>query len=100
MGNLSITEHYHGGVAGMPVVKWPRLARQNVLIGGAAVSSAPFSGETRMLRVNTDVACCIRVTPPGVATIAADVGDARFAPNQTEYLEVDPGATLSVIQTV
>lgn len=98
MANLSITEHYHGGVAGMPVVKWPELAKQNVAIGGASVSSGLFSPETRMIRVNCDVACCIRITRSG-PTQPVDTTYARFAPNQTEYLEVDPNGSLAVIQT-
>jgi hypothetical protein len=72
----------------------PPLAEQTVAIGAASAQSAPFSAETRFIRVHTDAACSILVGANPTATTAKK----RLAADQTEYFGVRPGDRIAVIE--
>ncbi len=62
-------------------------------------SSAAFSKDTNIIRINTDSVCSISVGPtnPAGNVPAAAVTNMRLAANVTEYFAVTPGHFLSVI---
>lgn len=91
MASVSFTEHVAGSLAGMQTVRMPPLAKQVVTIPG---TSSPFSGDSKIVRINVDAGCRI-AWGPGVSS--AGPTDARFIAGQTEYFEIHPGDSLAVI---
>lgn len=96
MAYISISEHTAGSSASMQMGKWPPLIVQTDLtIGAGAVQSAAFGGDTKALRVNCRAACKISVG----LNPDASVDGVGFSAGQTEWMNVEPGHKLSVIQT-
>lgn len=75
------------------IVALPPLAEQAVAIG-AVTASNPFSGGTRVIRLNADSACSIKVGPAGTTAATTNT---RLSPNVPEYFGVAAGNILSVI---
>lgn len=94
MATLYITEYPSASSGnGMPVPLCPALAKQIVAIGAVA-PSAPFSPNTRLIRVHADAICSVEIGGTGpVATVTSQ----RMAAGQTEYFGVTPNDKLSVI---
>ena len=89
-----ISEYPGGAPMGSQAPPEPALAEQSVAIGGGSAQSQPFSGGTKMIRVNVDATCSIAIgTDPTAAANAK-----RLAANQTEFFVVQPGHRLAVIQ--
>ena len=80
----------HGTMIG----KAPGIRQQTPLsIGGAPVQSLPFTAGTSYIRMHCDAICSIDIGENPTATTSK----ARMAANQTEYMGVNPGDSLSVI---
>jgi hypothetical protein len=99
MAKLYVTEYPDTAGAfaqsALQVVREPPLNDQTpVAIGASSLSSAPFTGQTRVVRLHTDVVCSILIGPPGTVATA---NNQRLAANQTEYKMVVPGNIVSVI---
>lgn len=77
----------------LPMVRGPKVADNNVAIGGTSTQSSAFNADTRIIRVHTDAICSIEIgaNPTAAAT------SARMAANQTEYFFVTPGHKIAVI---
>lgn len=75
------------------LVKGPPIAKQSIAIAGASTPAAAFNVKTRVVRLQCDAICRVRVNEAG----SADATDMRFAAEQTEYFGVDPGGALAVI---
>ena len=73
----------------------PRVARQQLAVGGSAVASQPFTDTTRFVRLHSDVPCRVEFG----ATPTADAQSMRLAAGVTEFFGVAPGLRLSVITT-
>jgi hypothetical protein len=88
-----VSEYPGGAPFGSQAVPEPALAEHNLAIGAVSVQSQAFSGGTRIIRVNVDVACCIAFGPNPIAVNTAK----RRCANQTEFFVVEPGHRLAVI---
>jgi hypothetical protein len=93
MSLLDISEHTAGAAL---VLTEPCTAEQQLAIGGASVSSNPFSEHTRLVRVHCEAPCRIAI---GKMPTAGPTNK-RLAANQTEVFGVLPGHSLAVIGTV
>ena len=71
---------------------------QQVTIGAEAKSSA-FNTATRLIRVQAEGLCCIKLSKQPSFTQAAATTDVRLTAGQTEYFGINPGDRLSVILT-
>jgi hypothetical protein len=69
---------------------------QQVTIGGEAKSAA-FATSTRLIRVQAEGICCIKLSKQPNFTQSAGVTDVRLTAGQTEYFGINPGDKLSVI---
>lgn len=78
----------------MQAVQTPSIGTQTVAIGGASAQSAAFKSNTRIVRINTDMACHVVFGANPVATTSM----ARMSADQTEYFGVVPGQKIAVIQ--
>jgi len=79
---------------GIQIPSGTPLATYDVAVGASATAGAIFNPTTKMIRLNTDVTCRIRMDNGNTVTAA----DARFSANQTEYWGVPgPGMNISVI---
>jgi hypothetical protein len=76
----------------------PPTEEQSISIGGASVAASPFEASTYMIRVNTDVNCCLAFGTPQVPPVAV-VGFHRLGANETGYYTVSPGHLLAVISS-
>lgn len=92
MSNLYIAEFPAIMAEHWQLVKMPPIAEQVVAIG-AAVQSAAFSAQTRMIRVFAGAGCSIAIGGNPTATTS----NCPLAANQTEFFGVGPGEILSVI---
>ena len=91
MSKLYITEFAGLLPSGIPA--GPALAEQTpVTIGSAANQSASFGVNTRAVRLHTDAICSY-----SCGGAAASTSSPRLTSNQTEYVSVVPGGSLSVI---
>jgi len=101
MATLTVTEFTTPFVersAGMPMVRGPKTAQNNVAIGATTTQSAAFAATTGVIRVHTDTTCCIEVggTNP-TAIIVGSTGSSRMVAGATEYFYVTPGHKIAVI---
>jgi hypothetical protein len=69
---------------------------QQVTIGAEAKSAA-FNANTRMVRIQAEGICCIKLSKQPSFTQAAATTDLRLTAGQTEYFGINPGDKLSVI---
>lgn len=81
-----------GNIAQLPAT--PKVVSNNVTIGGSTTQSAPFAGNTRIIRVHADAICSVEI---GGLNPVATAASQRFAANQTEYFVVAPSDRLAVI---
>lgn len=95
MATLYISEFTLGADAATQVARKPSLTKQTVAITASSVQSAPFSGDTKLVRVHTDAICSVSIA--SVASAVATTGSMRMAADQTEYFEVIPGHCAAVI---
>lgn len=77
-----------------PIGQEPCITEQTVAIGVGSAQSAAFDAKTKFIRVHTDAVCSIAIgkSPTAAAT------NARHAANSTEFMGVQPGHKLAVIQ--
>lgn len=97
MATLYVTEFTHPFTtrsAGMPMVRGPKTAQNNVTIDVTSGRSAAFAATTGIIRVHADAICSIEV---GGAAPTATSASSRMAAGQTEYFYVTPGHKLAVI---
>lgn len=74
--------------------KSPGVLQQTpVAITGVSAQSQPFQPGTNYIRMHTDVTCSISLGLNPLAT----TDNGRLAPNQTEYMGVNPGDRVAVI---
>lgn len=74
--------------------KAPGVRQQTPLsIGASPTQSLPFAAGTNYIRMHTDAVCSVDIGENPTASI----NTARMAANQTEYIGVNPGDSLSVI---
>ena len=79
-----------------PVCPLPPEVEQRIAIG-AAVLSAPFGAQTRMIRVAGDAVCSIAIGP-GMTTAGVSTSNMRIAANAPgEYFAVKPADIMAVI---
>lgn len=71
---------------------------QQVTIG-TEVKSASISAATRVVRIQAEALCCIKLSKQPSFTQAAATTDLRLTAGQTEYFGVSPGDRISVILT-
>lgn len=76
------------------VVVGPPIAEQVVTIGGSSAQSAAFSAVTRIIRVQPDSICSVRIG--GVSPVATTSSQRHIA-GSTEYFGVTPGDKVAVI---
>lgn len=109
MATLYITEYQTAASdqgRALPLGHGYPLANQIVGITGSPQQSAPFTSRTHFIRLHSDSICSILVGtqvgvgPPAAQNPQATTQDGRMAANQTEYMGVDPGMLISVIQNV
>lgn len=98
MATLFISEYadapYRGVSAAVgSVALEPAAVEQTVAIAGASAQSASFGASTSLVRIHTDVACCILFGANPTATTTKK----RLAADQTEYFAVVPGQKVAVI---
>lgn len=77
----------------IPVGHWPPIAEQTVSFTTATQSSA-FSARARFIRVQASAACCIAIGSNPTATTSS----APLAADSAEYLGINPGDKLSVVE--
>lgn len=82
----------------VPVGKWPPAAEQKVAIGATSTASAAFGSNTHFIRVKTDGACHIAVSRQGAAEPEATTANAKLGAGDMEFLGVEPGGKIAVIQ--
>lgn len=94
----SVAQATGRGAGVVNIVPMPPLAEQDPAFGTA---SKPFGASTRIIRVNVDAICSIRITRPEAipasGALAATTAQLRMPANQTEYFEVIPGSVLTAI---
>lgn len=95
MAILYVTEY--SGLIGYSIPVTPRLATNNIAIGGASAPSNAFSPNTSVVRVHADAICSIAFSPIAGSTPVATAAEGRLAANQTEYYSVKPGDKIAVI---
>lgn len=91
MPKLYITEFAGLLPSGIPA-GLPLAEQTPITIGSGANQSAAFSVNTRVVRLHTDAICSY-----SCGGAAASSSGARLTSNQTEYVTVTPGGSLSVI---
>ncbi len=76
----------------------PAIAVQQLVPGGASVASASFSGNTRFVRLHTDVTCRVefRANGPDTNPTAAATSQ-RLPAGATEFFGVRPGYRVACI---
>ena len=97
MAEFTVAEFKAGawmGTQSPQVAGWPPLATQQLTPGGAAVRSAAFNGQTRLIVAVTDTAARFRV---GDSSVAADATDWWLPANVPWPIAVAPGQYISVI---
>ena len=99
MAKLYITElraPFNAPGTAAPVCSWPPEAEQTLAIGAAVVSAA-FGNNTRMLRLQADAVCSF-VIGTGLPAAAATTANARIPANvPPEYVAVKPGDVIAII---
>ncbi|WP_439602792.1 hypothetical protein [Devosia sp.] len=96
MATLYISEYSENGfrqLAGLPIAAMPPAVEQTKAIGGASVQSSAFGGQTRVVRLHTDVVCSITFGKDPTASATA----MRLPADHTEYFAVQPGDKVAVI---
>ena len=93
MSTLYVTE-FSGAGPQMPIADTPKVATNNVAIGGASVQSNTFNTNTAVVRVHPDVICSVEI---GGSSPAATTASQRMAADSVEYFFVKPGDKLAVI---
>ena len=72
------------------------LATYDISVGASAAAGATLNSATRLVRLNTDVTCRVKMAVSPVAGAA----DTRFSAGATEFWGVPgPGMAISVIQS-
>jgi hypothetical protein len=97
MATVYVTEYAQVDGSGGMLPKAPPVAYQAVAIGSAG---APFSANTRIIRVAVDAVCSIYIGPKNAAgsTPAATTAQPRFATGVPgEYFAVNPGDSFSSV---
>jgi hypothetical protein len=95
MAFLNVTEFQHPFTtrsSGMPMVRGPKVAQNNVAIGGTTAQSAAFNASTGVIRVEADAICCIEIGANPTAIALGTTMTMRMVAGQTEYFYVDQGA--------
>ena len=86
-----VTTNSNGGIQiplGTPLVTY------DIAVAGSATQGPNFNIATKLVRLNTDVPCRVRMD----TNILAGAQDVRFAANQTEYWGVPgPGMSISTL---
>lgn len=78
----------------------PSLADQVVPFGGISAVSAPFSSATRIVRVQANAICAVKIGGSAPVAVPAGIGGtSRMTAGQTEYFAVKPGDAAAVIVT-
>ena len=88
-----------GGVAGGGFLPTPTLADQVIPYGAQYAVSAPFNAATRVIRIQSNGICAVKVGSKTPVAVAGLGGGARMTAGQTEFYAVNPGDALSVIAT-
>jgi len=83
--------------AGMPMVRGPKVAQNNVAIGATTAQSAAFAATTGVIRVETDAICCIEIAANPTAIVLGATMTMRMVAGQTEYFYVTPAHKIAVI---
>lgn len=101
MAVLKITEYASGMVdAGRAVSAGQEPAETvQAVTFSAAVTSAAFSGETRLVRLKADAKAYIKFSKPQEST-PADANSTELEANSAEYFGVYPGYVVSVYDGV
>ena len=97
MATLYVTEFASSAAAtgdGAQVANTPKVAQNNVTIGGSTTQSAAFGASTRVVRVSPDAICSVEI---GGANPVATAASSRMAADSVEYYFVKPGDKLAVI---
>jgi hypothetical protein len=76
----------------MPCAKEPAIANQRVAVGLSSTQSAALNANTTLVRINTDVDCCVLFGLNPTATTSSR----RMAGNQTEYFAVQQNSGLKI----
>lgn len=76
------------------VVVGPPIAEQVVTISGTSTQTAAFSAVTRIVRLQPDSICSLKV---GGTNPVATTSSQRHVAGSTEYIGVTPGDKLAVI---
>lgn len=74
--------------------KSPTAAEQKLTIGAGSVPSLAFGPDTFLIRVVSDTTCSYQVAADPTATAALS----RLPANAIEYIEVQPGDKIAVIE--
>lgn len=97
MATLRVTEIALTGAVRLTQFQAPKIkgAVQNpVTFTGTAGRSLAFGSTTRLIRVQADAACAVKV---GDSTVTAVATDTVLNANTPEYFDVDPGDFISAI---
>jgi len=93
MATLYVTESSGAGPQ-TPIADTPKVAQNNVAIGGASVQSNAFNTNTVIIRVHPDVICSVEI---GGSNPTATTASQRMPADSIEYFFVKPGDKLAVI---
>lgn len=88
-----VTVTFGGTVVHAPSTP-PLVDQTPVAIGAGSLQSAVFGENTRMVRLHTNVICSYAVGTNPTAT----ANSRRMAANSTEFIRVEPGFRVAVIQ--
>jgi orotate phosphoribosyltransferase len=95
MAILNVTEYqgpFVNQANGMPMARAPKVAQNNQAITAGSTQSAAFNAATTMIRVETDVICCIEIGANPTAIVLGLTMTQRMVAGQTEYFYVTKGA--------
>lgn len=87
MAVLYVSEYTSSAFSGgqlVNIAQEPSAQELTVSIAGSSTASSAFKGQTNIVRLHTDAACCIQFGSAPVATTSMK----RLAANQTEYFDV------------
>jgi hypothetical protein len=100
MATLNVTEYttpFTNASRGIAMARAPKVAQNNVAIGGTSTQSSAFAATTKMIRVETDVICCIEIGANPTAIVLGATMTQRMVAGQTEYFYVTSGHKIAVI---
>jgi len=84
--------------SGSAVPRCPALVDQVVPFGGISAASAPFSPATRIVRIQANAICAVKVGGAQPVAVPAGIGGtSRMTAGQTEYFAVRPGDAAAVV---